>query len=91
MGAVAKTYSLDMSVVNGIKELADQMRIKQGALIQLMFERFRDGYTDDDDDLDAEEIARLDREVEKLERGELKTVTQEEMEAWVNARLKAAA
>jgi hypothetical protein len=69
-----------MAVVNGIKELADQMRIKQGALIQLMFERF----VDDDDVIDDETSDKCAEALEQIKRGERYTL--DEVKAAHNAR-----
>ncbi|MDR2153366.1 MAG: hypothetical protein LBO72_11180 [Helicobacteraceae bacterium] len=82
MGCVAKTFSLDVDVVTGIKRLADAMRIKQGALVQLMYERFLDD--NESDEIDDETSDSYSAALEQIRRGEYFTL--EQVEAQINAR-----
>ncbi|MDR2638645.1 MAG: hypothetical protein LBC09_02260 [Helicobacteraceae bacterium] len=87
MSAATETYSLDISVIAGIRALAERFGKKQGEIVKDMYYEYLKSLDDEDhSDLDDDALAvvceaRLER---SRSRGE-KMYTQEEVEAIVNA------
>jgi predicted DNA-binding protein len=82
---MTKTYSLAPDLIEQIATLARDLGKKQSQIIKEAIEAYAETIED------YAIAKRLDRDVEALERGELKTVSLEEMIRDANARLAAAA
>lgn len=90
----SKTYSLKIGVIETIRDLADRLGKKQGQIIEEMTNLYAQSLNDDGDysDLDDEALAvKCEAILDRIDRGEARTYTLDEIKAEHNARVKAAA